>query len=98
MKNCKQDQSSNINQRGNILSPDHIYYWNFLCPMHGLFLQNPSIHLRGSGCPTCRVNLKYTNDDVINEIKTIYNDLYKIVALLPGEHIFVMKTREACES
>lgn len=27
-----------------------------MCPKHGLFLQDPSIHLRGSGCKKCSKN------------------------------------------
>jgi hypothetical protein len=54
---------------------------DIICPIHGIFSQNPSNHLRGGGCPKCKgVNISIkktkTTDDFINEAKIIHNNKY----------------------
>lgn len=41
-----------------------------VCPVHGLFLQQPKLHLRGHGCPKCGLikqteNIKLTHEEFI---------------------------------
>lgn len=51
------------------------------CPIHGVFLQTPHTHLKGSGCPECALTLKAEN---YRNLKTyLYyvkfdNNIYKI--------------------
>lgn len=52
-----------------------------ICKEHGLFLQTPLSHLRGSGCPKCgikkmRTSLKKPIDLFIKECLKIHNNLY----------------------
>lgn len=46
------------------------------CPIHGEFLQSPSIHLSGSGCPKCSGKLKYTKDEWIEKANKKHNFKY----------------------
>ena len=52
-----------------------------ICPIHGVFEQQPNLHLRGSGCPKCsyiyRGNLyKKTLNEFINESNKIHNNFF----------------------
>lgn len=52
-----------------------------ICPIHGIFLQRPDMHLVGQGCPECKkVTLsnyrKYTSLDIIKKFKKIHSDRY----------------------
>ena len=38
-----------------------------ICKLHGEFLQTPANHLRGSGCPICSKNIKYTKEVCLEE-------------------------------
>lgn len=49
---------------------------------HIYFLQKPSVHLQGCGCPKCSKNKKYTLDEFINTAKAIHGTEYKYLTLL----------------
>ena len=38
-----------------------------ICKLHGEFLQTPSNHLKGTGCPICSRNIKYTKEVCLKE-------------------------------
>jgi hypothetical protein len=51
------------------------------CPIHGDFMQIPSEHLRGKGCPICgeekrKQNRRKTNNDFISKAKEVHGDKY----------------------
>lgn len=46
------------------------------CSIHGKFLQNPYVHLRGLGCPKCSRKYKPTTDEFIKNAKSIHGDTY----------------------
>ena len=46
------------------------------CPIHGDFLQTPSIHLRGCGCPFCSNNIQLTNEEFIKRSREIHGNKY----------------------
>ncbi len=49
------------------------------CPVHGGFVQTPTLHLQGSGCPKCgndRTSLRLTRDDFVSKAKAIHGDRY----------------------
>lgn len=48
---------------------------DIICRTHGSFMQTPSNHLRGKGCPRC-AGLNKTTDIVIEEFKKVHGDLY----------------------
>lgn len=50
-----------------------------ICPVHGEFIQVPTLHLQGSGCPKCgseRVSLRMTTEGFIQKAKQIHGDRY----------------------
>lgn len=47
-----------------------------ICPIHGIFWQNPYSHMRGSGCPMCYGTPKSTNEEFIKKAQAIYGDRY----------------------
>lgn len=47
-----------------------------ICPEHGEFLQNPKVHLEGSGCPKCAGNVRLTTEEFIRRSNLIHNNLY----------------------
>jgi len=47
-----------------------------ICPTHGEFLQLPSNHLSGQGCPKCANNQKYTNTEFIQKAQNIHQNKY----------------------
>ena len=47
-----------------------------ICPIHGIFEQIPSNHLKGQGCPLCFGTHKKTNNEFINEVEKIHNNIY----------------------
>ena len=50
-----------------------------ICPIHGEFLQNPDVHLRGCGCPACGVfknTCKKNTEDFIKRSTKIHNEKY----------------------
>lgn len=46
------------------------------CPEHGIFLQTPSAHLRGAGCPGCSGNKKLTREAFILAANSIHEGKY----------------------
>jgi very-short-patch-repair endonuclease len=46
-----------------------------ICKEHGIFEQNPSNHLLGSGCPTCS-HIRYNTKSFIKKSIDIHSDLY----------------------
>ena len=46
------------------------------CPIHGDFLQVPSVHLSGCGCPICGGHKKLTQEDFVTRAKKIHRDKY----------------------
>ena len=64
------------------------------CPIHGEFLQTPSTHLRGSGCPKCNLVGPYTikatlRGDYENTIGSGFRTLYVALQLREGESSFI---------
>ena len=49
-----------------------------ICPEHGEFLQDPSNHLKGRGCPECgkRIRKRKTTEEFIKQAKAIHGDKY----------------------
>jgi hypothetical protein len=52
------------------------------CNIHGTFEQSPSHHLRGTGCPQCCGNVKYTKESFIEAAKKIHGDTYDYVEVV----------------
>ena len=46
------------------------------CQQHGIFLQTPSSHLSGAGCPMCAGRAKKTTSSFIADAKIIHGNLY----------------------
>lgn len=46
------------------------------CPIHGDFLQKPTYHIHGSGCPKCAGNVPLSLDEFINKANKIHNFKY----------------------
>ena len=47
-----------------------------ICPIHGIFEQEPNDHKRGFGCRKCAGTQKLTNDEFIQKAKEIHGDKY----------------------
>jgi len=52
-----------------------------ICPIHGVFEQQPSNHIQGQGCPKCKYeqisnNLSHDTDIFIQKTKEIHQDRY----------------------
>src|SRR5271163_67398 len=47
-----------------------------LCPIHGIFEQNPSKHLLGQGCPRCSKYRKKSNKEFEEKATKIHNNKY----------------------
>ena len=67
------------------------------CPVHGDFLQSPSSHLRGSGCPHCKqskmeesLGLLFDRNEIYYEREVRYKGLgmQSIDFYLPGKHLY----------
>ena len=48
-----------------------------ICPIHGIFEQNPGSHTNGSSCPSCKGGVKLTNDDFLDKANKIHNNKYE---------------------
>ncbi|MCP4344383.1 MAG: hypothetical protein GY795_02530 [Desulfobacterales bacterium] len=46
------------------------------CPEHGVFMQSPSTHLRGRGCPECSGKKKLTNEIFIKRARKVHGKKY----------------------
>ncbi len=49
---------------------------DIICPVHGVFKQKASIHLRGYGCQYCGGSLRLTNEEFIKKAKSVHGDKY----------------------
>ena len=49
---------------------------NIICKEHGVFLQIPSVHLRGNGCQKCGGNFRYDINEFIENAIKIHGDKY----------------------
>lgn len=49
---------------------------NIICKIHGIFKQNPQVHLRGNGCSICSGNKRHTLDKFIAKGNEIHNNYY----------------------
>ena len=47
-----------------------------ICPIHGEFLQMPSGHMYGNGCPKCFGSPKSTTEEFVMKARSKYGDLY----------------------
>lgn len=47
-----------------------------ICREHGEFLQTPSNHYKGAGCPWCAGNKKMTKDEFIKKARYVHGDEY----------------------
>jgi hypothetical protein len=52
-----------------------------ICKIHGSFLQQPGVHLRGNGCTSCGIQKsadckRYTNEEFIEEARNNHGNLY----------------------
>jgi hypothetical protein len=47
-----------------------------ICPLHGPFLQTPTKHLQGSGCPMCNKTHKKTTEEFIIEAQKVHGNKY----------------------
>ena len=51
---------------------------DIICPLHGMFRQEPSNHLNGNGCPDCSIENKTSNtDDFIFKARIRFDDMYE---------------------
>lgn len=69
---------------------DHVVYVNgktkvsITCPIHGDFLQTPTNHLKGKGCPYCSGNAKKWDERSCKEAAGKYKYLADFRRLVPG--------------
>jgi very-short-patch-repair endonuclease len=54
------------------------------CPVHGDFLQNPTKHLSGQGCPTCYKNKASKGETFIEKFLLDNNIQYESQKIIPG--------------
>ena len=47
-----------------------------ICPIHGEFLQNPTLHSQGHGCSKCGKVYRPTIEEVIEKFKKIHKNKY----------------------
>ncbi len=47
-----------------------------ICREHGEFIQKPTKHLSGQGCPICAGTKKKTTEEFVNKAKSIHGDKY----------------------
>jgi hypothetical protein len=47
-----------------------------ICPIHGKFLQNPSDHMNGKGCPECGGTKKKTLEQFIDQASLLHNNKF----------------------
>lgn len=57
---------------------------DIVCPEHGVFQQDPAMHLAGTKCPKCsRISaaekLRYNAEDVITKAKAVHNNKYTYI-------------------
>lgn len=57
---------------------------DIICPIHGIFPQNPKAHLNGCGCPKC--NSSHLENEIrifLKEKNIVFNEQYKPIWLKP---------------
>lgn len=47
-----------------------------ICPIHGSFEQQPSNHLKGSGCPRCSKTSKLTREEYLRKANEVHSNFY----------------------
>lgn len=47
-----------------------------ICPEHGEFWQEPSVHLSGGGCPKCVGKHHYTQKEIIEKFREVHGNKY----------------------
>lgn len=47
-----------------------------ICNKHGIFEQEPRLHIKGSKCPTCQGNKKVTKNEFIKRSNLLFNNKY----------------------
>jgi hypothetical protein len=47
-----------------------------ICPIHGIFEQQPQAHLNKQGCPKCSGKMRKTREEFISECSKIHNHKY----------------------
>ena len=47
-----------------------------ICPQHGIFMQIPNSHVKGSGCSMCSKNKKLTTEEFIKKAKVVHENKY----------------------
>jgi hypothetical protein len=47
-----------------------------VCPKHGRFLQRPTGHASGKGCPDCGGNIRYDNEKIVAKFRGVHGDKY----------------------
>ncbi len=66
---------------------EYINDWTLLsieCPSHGVFLQTPSNHLRGHGCPGCAGNRQLTHQDFLDRAYQVHGGAYQYLSEYSG--------------
>jgi very-short-patch-repair endonuclease len=56
-----------------------IKYIDIICKIHGKFTQKLCHHIKGSGCPECSSNKKYTKESIIKKANIVHNNKYKYI-------------------
>jgi hypothetical protein len=70
------------NRHGNLYDYSKVVYSgaavkvSIICPKHGEFLQTPTSHMSGNGCPVCANNAKLGNDGFIKKSIEKHGDKY----------------------
>ena len=78
----KQIISRFIEVHGNKYDYSEVEYINtktkvvIICREHGKFLQLPSHHSNGIGCPECGGRFKYNNERIIEKFRSVHGDKY----------------------
>ena len=61
-----------------------------ICPIHGVFIQKPYIHLQNYGCQLCGNNLKLTTETFIDKANKIHNNKYNYsLVVYKNSHIII---------
>lgn len=50
-----------------------------ICPIHGVFEQQPHSHLKGDGCPECSKNKQYTTETAIAKTRQIHGGAIEFI-------------------
>jgi hypothetical protein len=86
---CADLDTRSFIQRAQIVHKNKFDYSNtvfgkkvsIVCPAHGLFLQNPHVHLRGSGCPKCCVNVSKSESAWLDSINIPHEHRQKTIII-----------------